>query len=224
MVEQRWLRTVQYPACVIDIVEELTESFFAAPLLSIDETVLRAFPIDPFDVARTRRRPVLTVNQAEALVANASDASASGDLSPTQMRARAALLEELAPVVRTQYTPIASVARVASVAKAARELAAPATYAPLEPNFDYTPAPAVAAGAAVAVPCAVSASIALPEPRPSTPVIMVATARARGWVTGALLALAGVFVGGAFVCAALTRNEARIESMPSVTAAIAPQQ
>lgn len=197
MVEQRWLRTVHYPACVID---EVTESFFAAPLLSIDETVLRAFPIDPFDVARTRRRAVVSAAQADALV--------SGDLSATQMRARAALLEELAPVVRTQFTPQAP--RV----DAERELGAPAAYAPLEPNFDYTPAPAVAAP--------VEAEVELPAPRPSTPVFMVTTPRAKGWVTGALIALAGVFVGGAFVCAALTRNEARIESMPSVTAAIAP--
>ncbi len=195
MVEQRWLRTVQYPACVID---EITQSFFAAPLLSIDVTVLRAFPVDPFDVARTRRRPAVSAAQAFALVSN--------DLSSTQMRARAALLEELAPIVRTQLTPYAPAA-------AARELGAPATYAPLEPNFDYTPAPA-----SVAAP--VGSTAHLPEPRPSTPVFMVTTPRAKGWVTGALLALAGIFVGGAFVCTALTRNEARSEPLPSATAAI----
>lgn len=223
MVEQRWLRTVHYPACVID---ELTESFFAAPLLSIDETVLRAFPIDPFDVARTRRRPLVTATQAAALVAESND-SANGDLSVTQMRARAELLKELAPLVRTTYTP---------VAPAARELSAPAVYAPLEPAVDLTPAPVVfAAFAAFAVPrpdgAAVEGSAQLetfevehaPTPRPSTPVLMISSPRARGWVTGALLALSGLFVGGAFVCAAMMRTEARIESMPAASAAVAPR-
>ena len=225
MVEQRWLRTVHYPACVID---ELTESFFAAPLLSIDETVLRAFPIDPFDVARTRRRPVVTATQAAALLAE-SDASANGDLSVTQMRARAELLKELAPLVRTTYTPIAP---------AARELSAPAVYAPLEPAFDVTAESALLAPTAfVALAAPRPDGIAVehsapvepteveraPVPRPSTPVLMITSPRARGWVTGALLALSGLFVGGAFVCAALMRTEARIESMPAASAAVAPR-
>jgi len=174
MVEQRWLRTandtnglsmaVPYSPSMNVIIDEITESFFAAPLLSIDETVLRAFPVDPFDVARTRRRPVVSVVQAEQLVGS----------SP---------LDELVapPSVRTHYEP---------------EQSAPASYAP--------------------VPSVVAAA----SPAPVLAIAESGMAASRGWLAGSLIALAGIFVGGALVCAALTRTEARIEPMPSATAAL----
>lgn len=86
MVEQRWLGktkrgegnlALQYPPCVID---EVTDSFFAAPLLSIDESVIRAFPVDPFDVARTRRRRTVSATDAEALIARVEDVAAPAPL------------------------------------------------------------------------------------------------------------------------------------------------
>ena len=175
MVEQRWLRTANdtnglsmampYSPSMNVIIDEITESFFAAPLLSIDETVLRAFPVDPFDVARTRRRPVVSAVQAEQLVSSTP-------------------LDELVapPSVRTHYEP---------------EQSAPASYAPV---------PAVVAAAA--------------SPAPALAIADSGTAASRGWLAGSLIALAGIFVGGALVCAALTRTEARIEPMPSATAAL----
>lgn len=42
-----------YPDCVI---AELAESLFTFPTLSIDESALRSVPVDPFDLARSRRR------------------------------------------------------------------------------------------------------------------------------------------------------------------------
>lgn len=200
MVEQRWLRTTNdargtsLPAAYSPVIDEITESFFAAPLLSIDESVLRAFPVDPFDVARTRRRQAVSSSQAEQLVGGAPSSKRSA-------------LDELvaAPSVRMQLEP---------------ELSAPARYArpsdsdlapPLAAPQVIIPAPArVPSGAAVA-PASAEPARVLASTRPAQ----------SGWLAGALIALAGIVVGGALVCAALTRNEAKVEPMPSPTVALA---
>lgn len=211
MVEQRWLRTANEAngglsvpgtggstgVSYSPIIDEITESFFAAPLLSIDETVLRAFPIDPFDVARTRRRQIVSASQAEQLVG-------AGEPPPSSTKRSA--LEELiaAPTVRTHFE------------EDRRELSAPATYA--RPSDSDLAAPSAAAPAVI-VPAL--APLPIIEAAPSAPVAPAVVApSSSGWLAGGLLALAGIFVGGALVCAALTRNEARIEPMPSATAAL----
>lgn len=175
---------VPYSPSMNVIIDEITDSFFAAPLLSIDETVLRAFPVDPFDVARTRRRPVVSAVQAEQLVGS----------SP---------LEELVapPAVRTHYHD-------------EPELGGAAVYLPA-PSVPVVAAPAASVVAPVIRESRAAATMLVPA-------LVVRPNASRGWLAGGLIALAGIFIGGALVCAALTRTEARVEPMPAPTAALEP--
>lgn len=190
MVEQRWLGSakrvqsnlaLEYPPCVID---EVTDSFFAAPLLSIDESVIRAFPVDPFDVARTRRRRALSATDADALVGGGQDVAGR------------ASMEHFVPPSHVRLPPAPPSESEVGVAQYAEPSAADLLVVDTAPLLMPQVAPA-----------------------PLAPVL-VAAPRSHGWMAGALIALAGVLLGGALVCAGLSRSGSLPQTDSSTTTAL----
>ncbi len=205
------LSPAEYPRTMIAEAPAFRDAMVGAPLLAlpIDEAWLRSVPVDPFDVARTKRRVVVTAEAAAKLI---SREAVQVGADRTEELDASCVLEvldavEAAAVVVPAAAPAPIAARAASIAEPARP--EPRRAATVAPRVRDTFAPvafgafAAAEGDAfVAVPPALT-PVPFTTPVPFEPHAEPATRRrplSAGWWAAAVVCLLScVGVAGAGV-------------------------
>lgn len=198
------LSPAEYPRTTIAEAPAFRDAMVGAPLLAlpIDEAWLRSVPVDPFDVARTKRRVVITAEAAAKLVSR--EAIQVGADRTEELDASCVL--EVLDAVEAEVGPVAAAPAPAPAVEPARpEPRRAATVAPRVVRDTFAPVAFGVAGegdALVAVPpvlTPVPFTTPVPfEPHPE-PTVRRRPLSAGWWAAAVVCLLSCVGVAGAGV-------------------------